>query len=34
MQSKTAFKICEGIWCSSLYVKEFDVTIHKKYFLI
>ena len=26
-------KICEGIWCSSLYVKEFDVIVHKNYFL-
>ena len=31
MQSKIVFKICEGISCSSLYVKEFDVIVHKKY---
>ena len=30
MQSKMVFKICEGIWCSSFYVKEFDVIVHKK----
>ena len=29
MESKTVFKICEGIWCSSFYVKEFDVIVHK-----
>ena len=23
---------CEGIWCSSFYVKELNVTVHKKYF--
>ena len=23
------FKIYEGIWCSSFYVKEFDVIVHK-----
>ena len=33
-QSKTVFKICEGIWCSSFYVNEFDVIVHEKYFLI
>ena len=27
--SKTVFKICEGTWCSSFYVKEFDVIVHK-----
>ena len=32
MQSKMVFKICEGISCSSIYVKEFDVNVHKKYF--
>ena len=26
------FKICEGISCSSFYVKEFDFIVHKKYF--
>ena len=26
------FKICDGISCSSSYVKEFDVIVHKKYF--
>ena len=26
-QSKAVFKICEGIWCSSFYVKEFDVIV-------
>ena len=25
-------KICEGIPCSSFYVKEFGVVVHKKYF--
>ena len=30
MQSKKVFKSCEGIWCSSFYVKEFDVIIRKK----
>ena len=30
MQSKKLFKSCEGIWCSSFYVKEFDVIIRKK----
>ena len=34
MQSKTVFKICEGIWCSSFYVKEFGVIVHKNYFLV
>ena len=29
---KMVFKICEGISCSSFYVKEFDVIVHKKYF--
>ena len=29
-----AFKICEGIPSSSFYVKEFDVTVHLKYFLV
>ena len=32
MQSKMVFKICEGILCSSFYVKEFNVIVHKKYF--
>ena len=32
MQSKMVFKICEGISCSSFYVKEFDAIVHKKYF--
>ena len=32
-QSKTVFKICERIWCSSFYVEEFDVIIDKNYFL-
>ena len=32
MQSKTLFKSCEGISCSSFYVKEFDVIVHKKHF--
>ena len=27
MQSKMVFKICEGILCSSFYVKEFDVIV-------
>ena len=31
MQAKTVFKICEGISCSSFYVKEFDVIVHEKY---
>ena len=31
MQSKMVFKICEGISCSSLRVKEFDVIVHKRY---
>ena len=30
MQSKIAFKICEGISCSSFYVKEFVVIVYKK----
>ena len=25
------FKICEGILCSSFYIKEFDVIVHKMY---
>ena len=29
MQSKRVFKICEGRSCSSLYVKKFDVIVHK-----
>ena len=33
-QSKAVFKICEEIWCSSFHVKEFDVIVHKDYFLI
>ena len=33
-QSKTVFKIGEGIWFSSFYDKEFDVIVHKNYFLI
>ena len=28
------FKICEGISCSSFYVKEFDVIDHKTYFFL
>ena len=32
MQSKMVFKICEEILWSALYVKEFDVIVHKKYF--
>ena len=32
MQSEMVFKICEGLLCSSYYVKEFDVIVHKKYF--
>ena len=32
MQSKMVFKNCEGISCSSFYVKEFDVIVHKKCF--
>ena len=32
MQSKMVFEICEGIWCSSFYVKEFDVIVYKKVF--
>ena len=28
------FKICEGIPCSSFSVKELDVIVHKKYFLV
>ena len=32
MQSKMVFKICDGISCSSFYVKEFDTIVHKKYF--
>ena len=28
--SKMVFKICEGISCSSFYVKEFEVTFYKK----
>ena len=34
MQSKMVFKIGEGMWCSSFYVKEFDVIVHENYFLI
>ena len=26
------FKICEGISCSSFYVKEYDVIVHKEEF--
>ena len=33
-QTKTVLKIFEGICCSSFYVKEFYVIVHKKYFLI
>ena len=29
---KMAFKICEGISCSSFSVKELDVVVHKTYF--
>ena len=32
-QSKTVFKICEGIWCSSFYVYEFDVVVHNFFLL-
>ena len=32
MQTKMVFKICEGILCSSFYVKEFDVIVHEKVF--
>ena len=32
MQSKMVFKFCDGILCSSFYVKEFDVIVHKKFF--
>ena len=32
-QSQTVFKICEGMWCSSFYVKDFDVIVNKNYFL-
>ena len=28
------FKICEGIPCSSFYVKELDVIVHKNIFLV
>ena len=34
MQSKMAIKICEGISCSSFYVKDCDVIIHKKSFFL
>ena len=34
MQSIMVLKICEGILCCSFYVKEFDVIVHKKYFLV
>ena len=30
-QFKTVFQTCEGIWCSSVFVKEFDVIGHKNY---
>ena len=30
IQSNMVFKICDGISCSSFYVEEFDVIIHKK----
>ena len=33
MQSKTVFRICEGISCS-FYVKEFDAIVHKKVFFL
>ena len=33
-QSKIIFKIYEWILCSSLYVKEFDVIVHKTIFLV
>ena len=29
-QSKTIFKICDGMWCSSFYAQEFDVIFHNK----
>ena len=32
MQSKMVFRICEAISCSSSYVREFDVIVHKKVF--
>ena len=32
VQSKIVSKICEGIYCSSFHVKEFDAGVHKKYF--
>ena len=32
MQSKMVFNICKGKSCSSFYVKEFDVIVHKKVF--
>ena len=28
------FKICEGISCSSFYIKEFDAIVHKKVFFL
>ena len=34
MQSKMVFKICEGISCSSIYVKEFDVIVYKNVFFL
>ena len=32
MQSKMIFKFCEGILCSSFYVKEFDAIVHENNF--
>ena len=32
MQFKMVNNFCEWISCSSFYVKEFDVIVHKKYF--
>ena len=29
MKTKTVFKICERIWCSSLYVQEFYAIVKK-----
>ena len=31
---KMVFKMCEGISCSSFSVKELDVIVHKKIFLV
>ena len=32
MQTKMVFKICDRISCSSFYIKEFGVIVHKKVF--